>query len=188
MSLPNHNKGRFLAELTIVFPITNSLALRTSNILRCLIYCSMSLHKDLNQPTLGIMGEMENLFVDLCNGRYKMEIMNILKEIYKDDIDMNKLKIQLSLLQDILKTSNEGHKMGVKKVTMVKIVHEMFNVCKLSKTMLSEVNKVLKLYLILPLTSATAEQCFSSPLLPKIIFKIDNDSKAFKPVIVTLCT
>ena len=75
---------------------------------------------------------------------------------------MNKLKIQLSLLLDVLKTSNEGHKMGIKKVTMVKIVCEMFNVCEFSKTMLSEVDKVLKLYLILPLTSATAEQCFSS--------------------------
>ena len=109
--------------------------------------------------------------------------------MYKDDIDMNKLKIQFSLLQDVLKTSNEGHKMGIKKVTMVKIVCEMFNVCKFSKTMLSEVNKVLKLYLII----IAFNQCYCramlfKSLLPKIIFNIDNDSKAFKPVIVTLCT
>ena len=102
-----------------------------------------------------IMSEMENLLVDSCNGRFK-------NGNYEDDIDMNKLKIQLSLLQDVLKTSNEGHKIGIKKVTMVKIVCDIFNVSKFSKTMLSEVDKVLKLYLILPLTSATAEQCFSS--------------------------
>ena len=71
---------------------------------------------------------------------------------------MDKLKIQLSLLPDVLKTSNEEHKMGIKNVTMVKTVCEMFNVCKFPKTMLSEIDKVLKLYL----TSATAERCFSS--------------------------
>ena len=81
--------------------------------------------------------------------------------MYKDDIDINKLKIQLSLLPDVLKTYEE-HKMGIKKVTMVKTVCEMFNVCKFPKTMLSEVDKVLRLYLTLPLTSATAERCFSS--------------------------
>ena len=63
--------------------------------------------------------------------------------MYKGDIDMNKLKIQLSLLPDVLKTSNEEHKMGIKKVTMVKTVCEMFNACKFPKTMLSEVDKVL---------------------------------------------
>jgi len=91
------------------------------------------------------------------NGDYKN-----FEEMYKDDIDINKLKIQLSLLPDVLKTSNEEHNMGIKKVTMVKTICEMFNECKFPKTMLSEVDKVLRLYLPLPLTSASAERCFSS--------------------------
>ena len=45
---------------------------------------------------------------------------------------------------------------------MVKTVCEMFNVCRFPKTTLTDVDKVLKLYLTLPLTSATAERCFSS--------------------------
>ena len=108
------------------------------------------------------MGEMENMLVDSCNEKDKNGNYENFEEMYKGDIDMNKLKIQLSLLPDVLKTSNEEHKMGIKKVTMVKTVCEMFNVCKFPKTMLSEVDKVLKLYLTLPLTSATAERCFSS--------------------------
>ena len=56
------------------------------------------------------------------NGNYEN-----FEEMYKDDIDMNKLKIQLSLLPDVLKTSNEEHKMKIKKITMLKTVCEMFN-------------------------------------------------------------
>ena len=120
------------------------------------------LSQRFNQPTFGIMGEMESMLVDSCNEKDKNGNYENFEEMYKGDIDMNKLKIQLSLLPDVLKTSNEEHKMGIKKVTMVKTVCEMLNVCKFPKTMLSEVDKVLKLYLTLPLTSATAERCFSS--------------------------
>ena len=102
------------------------------------------------------MGEMENLLVDSCNVRDKNGNYKKFKDMHKDDIDITKRKIQLSLLPDVLKTSNEEYKMGIKKVTMVKTVCEMFTVCKFPKTMLSEVDKVLKLYLTLPLTSATA--------------------------------
>ena len=67
-----------------------------------------------NQPTFDIMSEIENMLVHSCdqndiNGDYKN-----FEEMYKDDIDINKLKIQLSLLPDVLKTSNEEHNMGIK--------------------------------------------------------------------------
>ena len=124
------------------------------------------LHNEITQrfdrPIFDIMGEMENMLVNSCSERDKKRNYENFEEMYKDDIDMDKLKIQLSLLPDVLKTSNEEHKIGIKNVTMVKTVCEMFNVCKFPKTMLSEIDKVLKLYLTLPLTSATAEWCFSS--------------------------
>ena len=114
-----------------------------------------------NQPTFDIMSEMENMLVHSCNQIDENKDYKNFEEMYKDDIDINKLKIQLSLLPDVLKTSNEEHKMGIKKVTKVKTICEMFNVCKFPKTMLSEVDKVLRLNLTLPLTSASAERCFS---------------------------
>ena len=114
-----------------------------------------------NQPTFDIMSEMENMLVHSCNQIDENKDYKNFDEMYKDDIDINKLKIQLSLLPDVLKTSNEEHKIGIKKVTKVKTICEMFNVCKFPKTMLSEVDKVLRLYLTLPLTSPSAERCFS---------------------------
>ena len=57
------------------------------------------LTRRFNQPTFDIMGEMENMLVDSCNERGKNANYENFEEMYKDDIDMNKLKIQLSLTQ-----------------------------------------------------------------------------------------
>ena len=46
--------------------------------------------------------------------------------------------------------------------TTVKTVCEIFNECKFLKTMLSEVDEVMKLYQTLPLTNATTEWCLLS--------------------------
>ena len=59
----------------------------------------------------------------------------------------SKIEIQLSLLPDMLKTGNNDHGMGMKKVTMVSSVCELFETCQFPKTMLEEVHKVLLLYL-----------------------------------------
>ena len=64
-----------------------------------------------NHPIFDIMGEMENMLVHSCNERDKTGNYKNFEEMYKDDIDINKLKIQLSLLPDVLKTSNEEHKL-----------------------------------------------------------------------------
>ena len=59
----------------------------------------------------------------------------------------------------MLKTGNNDHGMGV---TMVSSVCELFETCQFPKTMLEGVHKVLLLYLMIPLSSATAERAFSS--------------------------
>ena len=66
------------------------------------------------------------------------------------------------MLPDVLKTGNIDYEIGIRKVTAVSTVCHLFNVCKFPKTMLEEVHKILKLYLIIPLSSATAERAFSS--------------------------
>ena len=82
--------------------------------------------------------------------------------LYTDCLDMSKLKFQLALLPDVLKTENTDYKMGIKKVTTLSTVCQLFETCKFPKTMLNEVHKVLQLYLTIPLSSATAERAFST--------------------------
>ena len=113
-----------------------------------------------NQPTFSVLHEMEKLIIDSCNGKTHTLSSNF-ENLYADCVDIPKLKAQLSLLPDVLKTGN-NYEIGIRKVTAVSTVCHLFNVCKFPKTMLEEVHKILKLYLTIPLSSATAERAFSS--------------------------
>ena len=52
--------------------------------------------------------------------------------------------------------------MGIKKVTSISTICDIFNACDFAKTMLSEVHKLLTMYLTIPFTTATAERSFST--------------------------
>ena len=75
--------------------------------------------------------------------------------------DHHHSSVQLSMLPDV-RMANEEHHLGICKVTSVNTVCEIFNICKFPKTMLCEVHRLLRIYLTIPLTSATAERTFST--------------------------
>ena len=114
-----------------------------------------------NQPAFSVLQEMERMIIDSCNGKTHVMSSNF-EVLYTDCLDMSKLKSQLALLPDVLKTGNTDYKMGIKKVTTLSTVCQLFETCKFPKTMLNEVHKVLQLYLTIPLSSATAERAFST--------------------------
>ena len=64
------------------------------------------------------------------------------------------------MLPDVLKVANEQYKMGIKKITLVSTLCEVFNSCDFAKLMLSNVDQLLRIYLTTPMTSATAERTF----------------------------
>ena len=66
------------------------------------------------------------------------------------------------MLQDLVVTANEDFGMGLKKVTSVNTVCEVFNKCSFARKMMSEVDRLLSLYLTIPMTTATAERSFSA--------------------------
>ena len=64
----------------------------------------------------------------------------------------------------------------MKKVTSVRTICEAMNSQSIFKSMLPEVHKLLKLYLTIPVTSATSERTFSALRRVAInIFEIYND-------------
>ena len=66
------------------------------------------------------------------------------------------------MLPDILKTANQEHKLGIKKVTSISTACELFNTCTFAKSMLVNVHRLLRIYLTVPMSSATAERTFSA--------------------------
>ena len=114
-----------------------------------------------DQPTFTILHTIEKLLIDSCNGA-TLELSSIFKSVYAADVKVDNLLVQLSMLPDVVRTANEQYHLGIRKVTSVNTVCDIFNICKFPKTMLCEVHRLLRIYLTIPLTSATAERTFST--------------------------
>ena len=92
-----------------------------------------------DQPTFTLLREMENLVIQSCNGISVIPSSSF-KGLYGSDMKMDSLMTQLSMLPDVVTTANKQEHMGIKRVTSVNTVCEVFNACKFSKTMLAEVD------------------------------------------------
>ena len=131
----------------------------------------------------GTVQEIEKMVINSCNG--KMHAMSTdFKKLYADCLDISKLKVQLTLLPDVLKTGNVEHEMGIKTVTTINTVCQLFETCKFAKTMLEEVHKVLQLYLTIPLSSATAERSFSTLRRLKTYLRSSMSQKCLNHVVL----
>lgn len=113
-------------------------------------------HEDIHTIT-----EIETLLLKAGNGGTVDSLSSLIQSYLKNDIDLERLKIQLSLVQDMIKTAN-SESIPVTKVTNVRTIAEAMNTSDIYKTMLSEVNRLLQLYFTFPVTTATAERSFSS--------------------------
>ncbi len=77
---------------------------------------------------------------------------------FNNDLDQDRMKAQLLMLKDAIKTANTG----ILKVTNVRTVADIMQENHIIQEMLSEIAKLLKIYFTFPVTSATAERSFSS--------------------------
>ena len=66
-----------------------------------------------DQAAFSLLQEMERLLIDSCNGTRVTPSSNF-KEMYENDLNVDTLNVQLSMLPDVLTTANEEHHMGIK--------------------------------------------------------------------------
>lgn len=110
------------------------------------------------QRDLGIISDLESSLIKCANGETDQFISTDLEAYLKDDFDLERLKIQLSMLPDVIKTSS----LSIKHVTNVRTIVSAMSESAIYQGMLQEVDKLLRLYLTFPVTTATAERSFSS--------------------------
>ena len=77
--------------------------------------------------------------------------------MFRDDLDLDRLEKHLGILMDDIHEALPE----VKKVTSVRTVCESMKT-HTYRTLISEVHKLLRLYLTVPITSSTSERTFSS--------------------------
>ena len=63
---------------------------------------------------------------------------------------------------DVAHTVNEQCHLGIKKATFISTICEVFNFGHHTKAMLNKVHQLLRIYLTVPMTTATAERTFST--------------------------
>ena len=111
--------------------------------------------RDLLPPVISL----EKLLLKAANGEaYEQELEIIKTSCYKDGFNFDQLEQQLPLSVNLVQQALPD----VKKVTSVHNICEAMNTQSVYKSMLFEVHNLLRLYLTIPVTSATSERSFSA--------------------------
>ena len=111
------------------------------------------------QSDISKVRSIESLLLEYSNGKVSPdEISEDIQAYLKDDIDLERMKAQLLMLHDAIKTSN----ISILKVTNVRTIADVLNANPIFRGMLNEIDKLLKIYFTFPVTSVTSERSFSS--------------------------
>lgn len=108
--------------------------------------------KRFDHEDIRTIKEIEILLLKAGNGETVHPLSSL---IPRNDIDLERLKIQLSLVHNMIKTAN-SEDIPVTKGNNVRTIAEAMNRSDIYKSMLSEVNKLLQLYFTFPVTTTTA--------------------------------
>ncbi len=102
---------------------------------------------------------LENILMNASNGKDFDTEFDVVKEsCYSSDCDFDFLQKQLPLLSDMIRQALPE----IKVVTSLRTVCDAMNSQFGYKSLFSEVHKLLRLYLTIPITSATSERTFSA--------------------------
>ena len=89
---------------------------------------------------------------------FQSELKKIGESCFKDDLDVSELNTQLPLLHEIIKKASPD----VRNVTSIHTICDAMDSNEVFKEILPAVHTLLRLYLTIPITSATAERAFSA--------------------------
>ena len=123
-----------------------------------------AVHGDLQrrflQKNFLFVRNLEQLLLNSANGK-GFSLPQDFRTLYENDIDMQKLLLHLQKLPDAIKAAPHDA-IQSREVTKVQTICNFFKEQPGVKSLQSEVHKLLKLYLTIPVTTSTAERSFSA--------------------------
>ena len=169
MSLPYQDSDVLQGVLTRVQILTISHPPKTISdtiFFYALDEASGELANRFEQRLMLVPKEVESLLLTAANSSSTVTsgplIPQVIQSMYAKDIDMRKLQTHLSMLPDLVKSYQKLQKLSVLNITKVSTIADMFAAIPTAKDLLSEVDKLLRLYLTIPITTCTAERSFSA--------------------------
>lgn len=122
------------------------------------------------------MAEMEKIFLDTANSKFSGDLPEDLK-IYNGDSDLMRLKIQLQMLPDLIRTRN-GKVVGVPpiiQVINVRTLCDIMNEVSMSKEMFSKVIKLLTIFFVIPVINIYCRTLFLCSKALEFLDEIDEN-------------
>ena len=119
------------------------------------------IERRFEQSDLAQIKDLETLLLSAANGKDIESLYERVTAHLGDDLDCNRLKIQLLMVPDMIKTAFSSEQ-PVKEVTSVRTIANAMKRSSIYKEMLCEIDKILKIYLTYSVTSATSKRSFSS--------------------------
>lgn len=123
-----------------------------------------ALHNRFKQSIFPLLCKVQELLIAVANGSCASTIDKFCVEIQPftiGDIDCDRLKQECSMVYDFFKTVIQDKEMRIKKVSKISTIIDVLNVQPIGKTMFHQFNRLLRLYLTVPVSTATAERSFS---------------------------
>ena len=115
-------------------------------------------NKRFDQQEFLLIKEIEGLLIKSANGETQQPLSDTSLKYFEKDIDHTQLAFQLAMIPTMIKIALNS---TIKKVTNIRTIADSMDMSDMYKNMLTEVDKLLKIYFCFPVTSATAERSFS---------------------------
>lgn len=113
------------------------------------VIAELNRHFDL--PAYSVMKEIESLLLQSFHGA-RVSFSDHFCKLYRDELNFERLKLQLMMLPDLLKTVNVGETIKICTVTSIGTVIQLMNMNSFSQSFLCEVNDLLRIYLTVPMS------------------------------------
>uniref|UniRef100_A0A096MAR5 HAT C-terminal dimerisation domain-containing protein n=1 Tax=Poecilia formosa TaxID=48698 RepID=A0A096MAR5_POEFO len=114
-----------------------------------------------NQPTLHLLMEVEQVLLKAINeAPGSISIPQNVVDMYSGDVDVERLSIQLSMFPVVLESHSSSTDRPINLVTKISTITDMLAAAR-HRSLHSEVDRLLRLYLTVPMSNVTAERSFS---------------------------
>ena len=115
------------------------------------------------QSSLKVPRALEKLLVGACNGEITTTLPELVETTYAKDVDIKKLLRQLQMLPDLVNAAKARPLHSpLQAVTNVCTLAAILDDVPMAPVMFSEVDKMVRLFLTVPVTTATGERSFST--------------------------
>ena len=120
------------------------------------------INERLKQKSLEVPAAIEKLLLNAANDE-EWDIPEIIQSTYPTDLNFKKLKNQLSILPDITKIAKKKEEFqSIKRIKNVRSLVWIISSENTSRQIVSDVEKLLRIFLTISVTTATAECSFSA--------------------------